>query len=100
MTEHDAGYKLLFSDPNITRSLLADFLPQEWQQQHHQAGLTEGMVRDVAQGEQALLLRLLHRRFGEIPEATRQRLEQAGTDKLETWADRVLDAKTLAEVFC
>jgi len=96
---------------------------REWQQQHHQAGLTEGlaqgmqqgmrqgmqqgiqqgMLRGVAQGmtqgEQTLLLRQLHRRFGELPEATRQRLEQASTDELETWADRVLDAKTLAEVF-
>jgi len=31
MAEHDAGYKLLFSDSNIIRSLLADFLPWEWQ---------------------------------------------------------------------
>src|SRR3546814_3922243 len=31
MAEHDAGYKLLFSDSNIIHSLLADFLPQEWQ---------------------------------------------------------------------
>ena len=92
---------------------------EEWKQQHHQAGLAEGlaqgmqqgvqqgiqqgMARGVAQGktqgEQTLLLRQLHRRFGELPEATRQRLEQASTDELETWADRVLDADSLEQVF-
>ncbi len=92
------------------RKMLKDFY-EEWKQEHHQAGLAEGMqqgmqqgvqqgiVRGVAQGEQTLLLRLLHRRFGKLPEATRQRLENASPDELETWADRILDAKTLAEVF-
>ena len=76
---------------------------EEWKQRHHQAGVTEGVrqgvVRGVTQGEQILLLRQLHRRFGELPEATRQRLEQASTDELETWADRVLDADSLEQVF-
>lgn len=80
---------------------------EEWLEEHSQAartegmqqGMQQGMVRGVAQGEQTLLLRQLRRRFGEIPETTRQRLKSAGPDELETWADRVLDAKTLAEVF-
>ena len=53
----------------------------------------------MTKGEQTLLLRQRHRRFGEHPETIRQRLENAGTEELEAWADRVLDAKTLAEIF-
>ena len=37
--------------------------------------------------------------IGELPASIERRLDQACTDELETWAERVLDAKTLADVF-
>ena len=52
----------------------------------------------VAQGERALLLRQLRTRFGELPAAAVARIEGAERAVLERWGDRVLGAKTLAEV--
>ncbi|WP_433927588.1 DUF4351 domain-containing protein [Sorangium cellulosum] len=50
------------------------------------------------EGERAILLRQLRARFGELPDAAVARLEGAETAALELWAERVLSAKTLAEV--
>ena len=52
----------------------------------------------VAQGERAMLLRLLRTRFGELPATAIARVESAEIAALERWGDRVLSAKTLAEV--
>jgi hypothetical protein len=64
-----------------------------------QQGRQEGRQEGIQQGETSLLRRLLVRRFGALPSWTEQRLEQASLEELERWADRVLDASTLAEVF-
>ncbi|MDC0677797.1 DUF4351 domain-containing protein [Sorangium atrum] len=45
-----------------------------------------------------MLLRQLRARFGELPEAAIARVEGAEIAALEQWAERVLSAKTLAEV--
>ncbi|WP_437628102.1 DUF4351 domain-containing protein [Sorangium sp. So ce1151] len=50
------------------------------------------------EGERAILLRLLRARFGELPDTAVARVEEAEITVLETWAERVLSAKTLAEV--
>ncbi|MCP4203966.1 MAG: DUF4351 domain-containing protein [bacterium] len=47
----------------------------------------------------SILRRLLQRRFHELPGWIDQRLEQASQQELESWADRVLDAKRLEDVF-
>ncbi|MCI5130908.1 MAG: DUF4351 domain-containing protein, partial [Candidatus Electrothrix sp. EH2] len=49
--------------------------------------------------ELLLLLRLLRRRFGELPGWAEERLRQASSGMLETWSERVLTASTLEEVF-
>ena len=41
---------------------------------------------------------MLTSRFGKLPEATVSRVNAAGVTQLETWAERVLTAPTLAEV--
>jgi hypothetical protein len=41
----------------------------------------------------------LTKRFGDLPSAIEMRLSQASIADLELWGDRLLDAKTLAEVF-
>ena len=53
----------------------------------------------IQQGQRAVLERLLRRRFGLLSPGVAERLGQASTDDLETWADNVLDADTLDEVF-
>ena len=62
-------------------------------------GRQQGRQEGIQQGEMSLLMRLLVRRFGALPSWAEQRLEQASLEDLERWADRVLDASTLAEVF-
>ena len=51
------------------------------------------------EGEGVLLRRLLVRRFDPMPSAIEFRLTQASIEQLEIWGDRVLDVKTLDEVF-
>jgi hypothetical protein len=37
-------------------------------------------------------------KFGEIPEAIRQRIEQADADTLLTWSERILTAERIEDV--
>jgi hypothetical protein len=64
---------------------------EEWKQQGRQEGPQEG--------EANVLRRQLARRFGPLPTWAEQRLDQAGEAELESWADRILDALTLEDVF-
>jgi hypothetical protein len=50
------------------------------------------------EGRRSMLLRLLRARFGELPAAAVARIEAANRADLEKWGERVLSAKTLAEV--
>jgi hypothetical protein len=50
-------------------------------------------------GQRAVLLRLLARRFVTVPEAIAARVDRAGTDEIERWAERLLEASSLDDVF-
>ncbi|WP_437679604.1 DUF4351 domain-containing protein [Sorangium sp. So ce131] len=63
-----------------------------------QEGLQEGRKAGLKEGERTLLLRQLRARFGELPAAVVARVEAADVAELERWGERVLSAKTLAEV--
>jgi hypothetical protein len=58
----------------------------------------EGREEGRKEGERGLLLRQLRARFGELPAATVGRIEAADLADLERWGERVLGARTLAEV--
>jgi Domain of unknown function (DUF4351) len=58
-----------------------------------------GIEKGLQQGEVIMLKRLLTRRFGPLPAWAEQRLEQASPQELEGWADRVLEAQRLEDVF-
>ncbi len=45
------------------------------------------------------MTRLLQKRFGELPEQVGARLRGASLDQLESWADGLLDAARLDDVF-
>ncbi|HAF54207.1 MAG TPA: cytosolic protein [Thauera sp.] len=60
-----------------------------------QQGMQQGIQKGLAQG----LQRQLNRRFGPLSADIADRLEHATPEQLETWADRILDARTLDEVF-
>ena len=53
----------------------------------------------MQQGEVTLLRRQLERKFGPLPGWAAERLEEPSSAELELWADRVLDATALEEVF-
>jgi hypothetical protein len=59
----------------------------------------EGWLEGKTVGKAELVLRLLTRRFGVPPDWVAPRLQAATPDQLDTWAERTLDAITLAEVF-
>lgn len=51
------------------------------------------------QTQRDFLLRMLTRRFGSLPADVVARVQQAGTPELEYWADRILDATSLQDMF-
>ena len=59
----------------------------------------EGRQQGRVEGERAVLARLLERRFGNLPAETGERLRRASGTDLESWADKVLDADSLEDVF-
>jgi predicted transposase YdaD len=61
--------------------------------------IEKGRQEGRQEGEMVMLRRLLTRRFGLLPEGVEQRLHAATVQDLERWADRVLDAQRLDEVF-
>ncbi|HSK01895.1 MAG TPA: DUF4351 domain-containing protein, partial [Kofleriaceae bacterium] len=66
----------------------------------HTQDIVETWRREARrEGKSELLLRLLRRRFGDAVDAkVEQRVAQASTEQIETWAGRVLSAATLAEL--
>jgi len=53
----------------------------------------------VLKGEATIVARLLEKRFGALPEWVAEKLGSAKEAELLTWADRVLSARTLNDVF-
>ena len=64
-----------------------------------QQGVELGMQQGVQQGVMAMLVRQLTRRFGPLSEETMRRIEAAPLEQLEQWAENILDAATLEDVF-
>ncbi|HVV69086.1 MAG TPA: DUF4351 domain-containing protein [Gammaproteobacteria bacterium] len=58
-----------------------------------------GIMKGLQQGEATVLIRLLQRRFGQLSPEYLNQIQQASTDALLIWIDRVLDATSLEEVF-
>ncbi|MBP6735442.1 MAG: DUF4351 domain-containing protein, partial [Chromatiaceae bacterium] len=62
-------------------------------------GIQKGESKGRLAGQAELLERQLVRRFGGLSGESQRRLAQATREQLQHWADRVLDAQTLGEVF-
>jgi predicted transposase/invertase (TIGR01784 family) len=62
-------------------------------------GVLEGKLEGKLEGQAALLVRLLTRRFGRLSESAHARLSMADAQELARWADRLLDAASLEDVF-
>ncbi|AQR64013.1 hypothetical protein BXU06_02265 [Aquaspirillum sp. LM1] len=70
-----------------------------WEAQAIAKGMEQGMLQGMQQGEALLLQRLLTRRFGALSATQLANIAAATPAQLETWGDRVLEAKSLDEVF-
>ncbi len=62
-------------------------------------GREKGIQQGLAQGEAAVLLRLLKRRFPQLPETYVEKIQQADAETLLLLSERILDAKVLDEIF-
>jgi hypothetical protein len=60
--------------------------------------IQKGLQQGMQQGEARLLLRLLHNKFGTVPEETSRRIEAADAETLLQWSDRVLTASRIDDV--
>ena len=88
------------------KSMLAESViewTEEWKRQGIQEGIQEGIRKGRQEGRQEgeviLLERLLVKRFGPLSDDTHARLQSASHAQLENWAERILDARRLSEVF-
>lgn len=79
-----------FNDLNEVNTMLAETV-EEWVRESQQNG--------VQIGEATILKRLLTRRFKVVPPETLDRIDQALPEQLEEWAENILDAATLEDVF-
>ena len=59
----------------------------------------EGEARGEARGRAEVVTKQLTKRFGALPEDIVARIKLADTATLGRWAERLLDAKTLEQVF-
>ncbi len=110
-------YRLFQTDPSLALELAGLAVPspgryrfgsheikqtrfyQQAVSEGRQEGIEEGIEKGRVEGEATLLLRLLERRFGPLPAAMRQRIAAANAETLLVWGERVLDAKSLDEIF-
>ena len=51
------------------------------------------------EGEAKMLTRQLTQRFGDLSSGVREKVNAASLEELELWIDRVLDARSLEDIF-
>jgi hypothetical protein len=68
-------------------------------EQLRREGRREGRSKGLREGRGKMLLRLMNVRFGELPEAVVAQIKAAKSAQLDLWAERILDAATLDDVF-
>jgi hypothetical protein len=76
------------------RTMLAETV-KEWTSEWKK----EGEARGVIKGEVEVLLRLINKKFGQMPSSYQNKIDNADSDILLTWSERVLTANSLKEVF-
>lgn len=72
---------------------------RQWLEEGRQQGRQEGRQAGLQEGEAQLLTRMIEQRFGPLTAGDRTRIQQADAEELLEWGERLLTARTLAEVF-
>ena len=62
-------------------------------------GIQLGIKQGIQLGEGALLIRQLEHKFKTVPDHYRGQIEQAKSNDLLKWGERVLDCQNLEEIF-
>jgi hypothetical protein len=65
----------------------------------HKRMMNEALAQGIRQGESAVVVRLLETRFGVLPDWVKERLGNAKEPEIMAWAERVLSAHSLDDVF-
>lgn len=94
------------SEPEEVREMLTQWHERgrslgrkEGIQEGIQAGIQKGIQEGIQAGKKETLLRLMRRKFGELPEGAVKTIRQiTAGDSLDELADRVLDAKSLDDM--
>jgi predicted transposase YdaD len=74
---------------------------QKWKMEGRKEGRKEGRMEGRMEGQAALLARQIAKRFGPqlVDAALWERLYSATPEQLDRWADRILDATSMDDVF-
>ncbi|MBT8421340.1 MAG: Rpn family recombination-promoting nuclease/putative transposase [Gammaproteobacteria bacterium] len=93
-------------DEQMLRGIIREVRPEEeermmsqFAQDIRKTARQEALIEGEVKGEAKLLLGLLSHRFQSLPNEVSKRVHSANPNDIETWARRVLDAKSLDEVF-
>ncbi|MBC1255388.1 DUF4351 domain-containing protein, partial [Trichormus variabilis PNB] len=103
----DLSYSINTSFPNlvletplvqqIMRWDMAILRESPWYQEILAEGEQRGLQQGLQQGMQRQLIRLLQRRFGEVPQELAARLEGETVERLENLMDSAIAVSSLAE---
>jgi predicted transposase YdaD len=75
-------------------SMISHLTPLE-ETRAYQEIFRKGEAEGKAEGKAETLLRLLHRRFGVVPEWAEQRINAASTGQLDVWLDGIFEADSV-----
>ena len=70
----------------------------EYQSEFARHYVAEGLAQGRVEGKVELVMKLLVRRFGPLPEEAEQRVRAASVEELDSFAERVLTAQSLEQV--
>jgi hypothetical protein len=79
--------------------ILDDIMDSEVLGRERKRGIALGLEKGREEGERKLVLRQIEARFGSISPTTRQKIDNMSASELESFGLRLLDVRTLEEVF-
>ncbi|MCY7385722.1 MAG: Rpn family recombination-promoting nuclease/putative transposase [Microcoleus sp. CAN_BIN18] len=71
---------------------------QEGIEQGIEQVVVQGIVQGIVQGERAIILRLLNRRVGTLPESITNKIADLSIEQIETLAEELLDFQSIADL--
>ena len=102
LTREDLESILREADPDLWETVMPT-VAEEWMKEGEARGEARGLMRGraegKAEGKAETLLRLLERRFGDVPEDARARIIAAPVGDLDAWLDAFVSASDLDDVF-